>query len=207
MTALIIAGGILENEAVIKEKTAHNRYDLIIACDSGYDNAMKLGICPQYVVGDLDSVQKDIKNCEIIKLQPEKDDTDLRVALNFALSKKVCNITILCATGGRLDHFYANASNLEYLDNLNITAQIIDENNVISIIKNSKKSYKNISKYVSIIPIDEKIVLTTANLKYKADKLEILRENIISVSNESLSDEFFIEVLGKAYVIQSSDKR
>ncbi|MFI3227050.1 MAG: thiamine diphosphokinase [Clostridia bacterium] len=206
MTALIIGGGVLCDAKKVLVKIVDYNADLIIACDSGYDNAQKLGIKPQVVVGDLDSVSSEIIDTEIIQLQPEKDDTDMRVAVDLAISKQCENITILCATGGRLDHFYANMSILEYLDKQGIDAVIMDEQNVITVSKKGKTAYKNISKYVSIIPIDEKIVLTTENMKYEVQNLEVFRDNMVSISNESLENTFSLDISnGKAFVIQSDN--
>lgn len=204
MTALIIGGGVLINPEKIREKLAGNEFELIIACDSGYDNALKLSIKPQMVVGDFDSIKNTVSDAEIVVLPAEKDDTDLRVAINLALEKKCEKVTILCATGGRLDHFYGNVSSLEYLEKHGVDAEIIDEQNVISLSKKGKITYKNISKYVSVIPICEKIILSTENLKYEVENMEIFRDNIISISNESLKETFSLEIDGgKAYIIQS----
>lgn len=206
MTAFIICGGILQDSQKILEKIKNYNADFIIACDSGYDNALKLGIKPEIVVGDFDSIKNDILDCEIIKLPTKKDDTDLRVAVDITVQKKCENVIFLCATGGRIDHFYGNMSHLEYLDKKNISATIIDEQNIINICKNKKTTYKNISQYISIIPITEKIVLTTENLEYKAEKLVVNRENIISISNECEQEFFSITVdEGKAYIIQSQE--
>lgn len=206
MTALIIGGGILLNPQKVLDKISDIEPDFIIACDSGYDNAKKLSLKPQIVVGDFDSISSEIIGAEVIKLKPEKDDTDMRVAVDLAVSKKCENITILCATGGRLDHFYANMSILEYLDKRGIDAKVIDEQNVISVSKSGKTTYENISKYVSIVPIDEQIVLTTENLKYEVQDLVVFRENMVSISNESLGEFFSLELKqGKAFVIQSDN--
>ena len=206
MTALIIAGGVLLDPEKIAEKVDFLEFDLIIACDSGYDNAKQMSVKPQYVVGDLDSIKSQITDAKVIKLKPEKDDTDLRVAINFAIEKGAKTITILCATGGRLDHFYGNMSNLEYLDTCGIDGNIIDEKNTITINSKGTKKYKNISKYISVVPISDEIVVTLHNLKYKADRLVVKRQNIVSISNECEVDEFIVEVLeGKAYIIQSDN--
>lgn len=205
MTALIICGGVLTSATKIIKKIQNFDYNLIIACDSGYDNAKKLNLKPQIAIGDFDSVKSEILDAEIIKLNPEKDFTDFRVALDVAIDKKCDKIIILCATGGRIDHLLANFTNLEYLQNKNIFGMIIDEQNIITISQNKKTTYKNISHYISILPIDEKIILSTENLKYEVKNTEIARQNVISVSNESVFEEFSLEIIGKALVIQSDD--
>lgn len=203
MKVLIIAGGELKDANKVCEKIDVSSYELVIAVDSGYNNAQKLNITPDIVIGDLDSVSNlDFKG-EIIKYNPEKDETDLMLACNYEKNAEV--IDILCATGNRLDHFMGNLSILENLYMLNINARIIDEKNIISVLK-SKLEFVNVSKYVSIIPITQEIELTCKNLKYPADKLIVNRNKIISISNEAISDKFLIDIRkGSAFIIQADD--
>lgn len=203
MRVLVIAGGALNDSKSVNEKIVNNIYDLVIAVDSGYNNAQKLGILPDIVIGDLDSVEQLNFDGEIIKYNPEKDETDLMIACEY--EKNATSIDILTATGNRLDHFMVNLSLLEKLQSQNIDAKIIDEKNIISVLK-GKRKYDNISKYVSVIPITEAIEMSCVNLKYNADKLTIKREKIISVSNEAIFDNFEIDInKGLAYLIQSDD--
>lgn len=204
---LIIGGGVLTNADIIKQKVLKLECSLIIACDSGYDNAKKLGLSPEILVGDLDSIQNtNVNDCEIVKLNPEKDDTDLKIAIELAISKDFNEFYIICATGGRLDHFLCNLSILEYIDELGFEGFVIDEYNEISINNQQCKTYKNTSKYVSVIPITETIDITLENLKYPLDNYTVSRQNIISVSNEATCLEYKINVLkGKAYIIKSDN--
>lgn len=203
MRLLVIAGGELRNCAKVVEKINNIKYDLVIAVDSGYNNAMKLKIEPDVVIGDLDSVNSLNFDGKIVKYNPEKDETDLMLACDYEENAK--SIDILTATGNRLDHFMVNLSLLEDLQSKNIFARMIDEKNVISVLT-GKQNFINQSKYISVIPITEEIEMSCTNLKYKADKLIVKREKIISISNEAVADEFMIDVSkGKAYIIQSDD--
>lgn len=203
MKVLVIAGGELKNSEIINKKIQDNIYDLTIAVDSGYDNAKKLNITPHIVIGDLDSVQELDFNGKIIKYNPEKDETDLMLACEYEKNAKF--IDIICATGNRLDHFMVNLSILEQLYTKGVQSRIIDEKNIISVLK-GKKNYVNVSKYISILPITNEIEMSCSNLKYNADKLIVKREKIISVSNEAISNEFQIDISkGEAFIIQSDD--
>ncbi len=201
MTCLIIAGGMIFDKDIIKNRIQNLSFDYVIAADSGYDNAKILGINVDEVVGDMDSILE-VPNIKATKLIPEKDDTDLKVCVEIAVEYGVKSIVFLAVTGGRLDHFFANVSILEYLNEKNVFAMIIDEQNMISYLS-GEKNYKNTSKYVSIVPISDEICLTTLNMKYEATDLTVKRTNMISVSNEALSEDFSIKVDGKALIIQS----
>ena len=43
-----------------------------------------------------------------MRLKPEKDDSDTQSAVNFAIDRGAERITILGATGNRIDHLMAN---------------------------------------------------------------------------------------------------
>ena len=42
------------------------------------------------------------------RYKPEKDETDMELAFNWAVEQKPNNYSIFGATGGRLDHLFAN---------------------------------------------------------------------------------------------------
>ena len=202
MKALVICGGSLFNKDILIKKI-NKQYDCTIAVDSGYNYAKELDIEPTILIGDLDSIKKYDSKIPIIEYSPIKDDTDLKLALDYCIDNCYKEIDIICATGKRIDHMLNNISLLSYLDNKNIVARIIDEYNTISVLK-KYNHIDNISKYVSIIPITEKIVYSSNNLIYKADRLEVKNINILSISNQANNITFDIELHnGKALLIQS----
>lgn len=196
---IIVAGGALfDAKKVLSNIVA---YDDVIAVDSGFDNCIKLGLKPSVLIGDCDSVKADICNIDVIKFNPIKDETDLKIAVDFAHKNGAENLTFLCCTGGRLDHLLNNFSILNYAFSLGMQCEMIDEFNVVTVV-NSYKKFKNISKYVSVIPVDDKVCCTVTNMKYPMENMIIWRENIVSISNECVSDEFEITVKsGRAFVI------
>ena len=90
-------------------------FDLFIGVDRGSLFLIEQGICPDLAVGDFDSVsEKELalicsQSKEVLQAQPEKDDTDLELAVKavFARSPQA-QVTIFGAFGGRLDHTLAN---------------------------------------------------------------------------------------------------
>lgn len=207
MKILIVCGGKLTCAHTILKKINVNDYDKIIAVDSGFDHCNLLDIIPDIVVGDFDSVTnleyKNINN--VIKASTRKDDTDLRLAINEAIKLNATVVDIICATGGRVDHLLANFTVLEYLYDLKIESKIIDEQNIIQILTGEKK-FNNITKYISIIPITSKIILTGTNLEYPVDNTVITRINPYSISNQATSDYFTLNVKnGLAFIILSND--
>ena len=83
--------------------------EYVIACDSGYINAGRLGIEPDVIIGDFDSAPRpEGVDAEIITYPVRKDDTDTMLAVKRAISEGYRRIRIACAMGGRFDHTYAN---------------------------------------------------------------------------------------------------
>jgi len=92
--------------------------DLVIAADGGTRHALAAGVCPHVIIGDLDSLSPDEQarlevgagpaSSHIVRFSPSKDETDLELALLYAVCEGVTEIVILAALGGRLDQTIAN---------------------------------------------------------------------------------------------------
>ena len=106
---LIIANGKFPKDPYIV-KLIHTAKS-IICCDGSVNNLLKLAIPPSYIVGDCDSLAKEIKQYftnKIIEIT-KQDTNDLTKAVNFAKTNLgLTNIIILGATGLREDHAIAN---------------------------------------------------------------------------------------------------
>lgn len=115
---VIFANGALPDveatHALLKED------DYLIAADGGANHLMKIGILPEVLIGDLDSIDEDILfkliSAEIkIEQYPEdKDETDIELALRYAVELQPSAILIVGALGGRLDQTIANLSLLTH---------------------------------------------------------------------------------------------
>lgn len=110
--ALIIAGG---NPVKASLAARLDTADWVVAADSGLDQANRLGIRPDLVIGDMDSVSPEaLANAAAagirIEHHPEdKDTTDLELAIDAAAKKGFDQATIIGGTGGRMAHTMANA--------------------------------------------------------------------------------------------------
>lgn len=91
-----------------------NEDDFLVAVDGGLRHLLQLGLTPQLLIGDLDSVnEEDLDRCmqwgiEILRFPPEKDETDLELAVRDALQRGFSEIVITSALGNRLDHTLGN---------------------------------------------------------------------------------------------------
>lgn len=115
--------------------------DIIIAADGGYDNLVRHGITPDILIGDFDSVKSEIPDgLRSIRYPKEKDETDMFLSYEAGVKLGYTEFVMLGATGGRLDHTYANISLLLYAKEHGHNITLIDRNSVILCIKDESIS-------------------------------------------------------------------
>ncbi len=85
-----------------------NAGDFIIAADGGYAYLQNANIVPDLVVGDFDSLGAPPQREKVICFPPEKDYTDLDLAIREGKKRGYQTFCIYGALGGRLDHTIAN---------------------------------------------------------------------------------------------------
>ena len=207
MRAFIYSGGEIFPQYISE---APDKDDIVIAADSGYNNAKKLGVSPKILIGDLDSLgcrPDDVE--EVVELPVEKDVTDTQYAVDLAVKKGAREIVIICGTGGRFDHAISNMCLLEGLYKKGIRCTIESGENRIRYIKNTgviiirDKNYK----YFSVISADEKVKgVSIEGGKYPLNKATLTRENQFAISNEIEKNAALITVKkGGIYIIESRD--
>ena len=90
--------------------------DLVIAADAGYQTCRAVGIVPDLLLGDFDSMEQPADHPNIRRAPVEKDDTDTMLAITTALEEGCKEVFLYGGTGGkRLDHTLANLQSLLYL--------------------------------------------------------------------------------------------
>ena len=177
--------------------------DLLIAADGGYDYCMLLGVTPDIIIGDFDSVSEDglnemekITGAEIIRLPKEKDDTDTLAALKVGLSKGYRKFNIYGATGGRLEHTIANMQCLLFLKEHEATGYLCDGTGLIFAIREESVSFrKEMSGFLSLFSAGEKAQgVTIEGMKYTMKNGEITNTFPIGISNEFIGEQGSISV-------------
>ena len=108
-TIVVFAGGDPPPASVLEglPKSAY-----VIAADSGFDHAHRMGVAVDLLVGDLDSISAGGLGLagEIERHPTDKDATDLAIALDAAARKTPSRVVVVGGAGGRIDHFLANAA-------------------------------------------------------------------------------------------------
>ncbi len=206
MRAFIYSGGKIYPEN-ITEKPEDG--DLVIAADSGYNNAKLLGVRPQLLIGDFDSLAELPDGvAEVLRLPCEKDLTDTQFSVETAIERGADEIIIICGTGGRLDHALSTLAILESAYERKIRACIVSGQNRVRYLKNSgfillRSQYK----YFSLIAVEEKVKgVSIEGCKYPLKNKTLDRKLQFAVSNEIDGNCALVTVRkGAVYLIESRD--
>lgn len=194
---LVMTGGCV-NEAFVKVFLAGRRYDMVVAVDAGLEILKKIGVVPDAIVGDLDtvdpSVLKEYADRSDIRMEvhrPEKDETDTELALLTAAKSGCEEVDLLGALGGRMDHAIGNIQQLYQFYKQGVHVNIYDEKNRIYLLGKGKTFHREnlYGTYISFLPITEKVEgLTLKGFKYPLNRRTIFLGSSLCISNELSGD-------------------
>ena len=201
-TACLVLNGQLEDYDYIREVMDYNTYELIIAVDGGANHLYRLGIMPNYILGDLDSIDDDIRSyyeaSDVVfkKFPTKKDETDAELAVWMVEEEGLLGIDIYAALGGRIDHELANIQLLYYILDRGMYPRIISEREEIYILRNEEMNLKgSIGDIVSIIPVKgDARGITLANMEYSVEELDLKYSVTRGISNVMLAEDAYINV-------------
>ncbi len=220
-TCLLISGGPLDL-SFAKDFLKNRNYDFAVAADAGFSACLELGIHPDLLVGDFDTfgrekIQSYLSDPKYrIEIhRPEKDETDTELAFRRIREAGFCEVDVLGALGGRLDHEISNIHLLVHEMRKGLQANCYDAKNRIYILDSEQKNEYNFSRsrqygtYVSFLPITERVKgITLTGFKYPLqDKdISIFNNPSLCVSNEILEETAVISLKeGILMCIESKD--
>lgn len=171
--------------------------DFVVAADSGLDHAESLGLKPDVVVGDFDSVSEAaLSRFEgpVDRHPVAKDATDLELALQHAVSRKPDRIVVLGGHGGRLDHFLANALVLTTVP-ADIEVEWRAGPATIHVVRRSVTIVGSPGDTVSLVPVGGDVVgVTTSGLRWPLNEATLISGSTLGVSNELSQSSASVEV-------------
>ena len=197
--AVILSNGNFGNINSYKKLIKKN--DKIICADGGLRFAKKLGIKPDILIGDFDSLKKsdfsglNKNKTKVLRFPKEKDKTDTQLALEYALSSGAREIIMLCSLGGRVDHMLANIHLLRMGVKKSVTIKILDESTEVRIIDKSLDIKTTKGETISLLPFSEKVSgIYTEGLKYPLKNGTMILGIPYGVSNEAISSRVKIKI-------------
>ena len=187
---LVCAGDLTVGSIPISEG------DFVIAVDGGLMYCESLGVEPDLIVGDFDSITDSFVGAlaeieknnpeKVVRLNTMKDDTDTMAALKIGIEKGFEVFYMYGCGGGRLEHTIANIQSLIYLKDRDLKGYIMEGEGMTFVMRDESVSFKETMEgYVSLFSLDPKITgVTEKGLKYGLDNAELTYGFPLGVSNE-----------------------
>ena len=192
--------------------------DFVIAAGAGFSHCERLGIEPDLIVGDFDSLKEgdgealeEIRRREperILTLPSEKDDTDMLAAIRVGLEKGCREFFLYGGLGGRLGHTIANIQCLNYLKERGASGYLTDASGLIQVAKNETIRFeKRETGWLSLFSLGEKAEgVTLRGLKYELTDAVVTNSFPIGVSNEFIGKEAAVTVRNGTLLILTAPK-
>jgi thiamine pyrophosphokinase len=211
--ACIITGGELSEKFLAAYLDKHPS-ELRIVVDGALEITHGLGVKPDFIVGDFDTVNQELlehyEKDIILRHPPEKDQTDTELAIETALNSGCNHLVFFGATGSRLDHSLGNIFLLERMVKQGVSAELLNENNRLYLKNQSFTLQRNNTwgDYLSLLPLSETVEgVTLTGFKYPVERLTFYRDCTLGISNEITAEEARVEFSkGTFIVVESKDK-
>ncbi len=177
--------------------------DYLIAADGGFCHLQRLGVIPDLLIGDMDSIVQEPEEksaaepLRIKRLPVEKDDTDMLAAIKEGLEKGCREFVIYGALGGeRIDHSIANIQCLLYLYNHGAKGILYGARDRMELLCNDQKMYPaTMSGIFSAFAFGgDARGVTERGFQYTVEDATIKAEFPIGISNAFIGQESMVEV-------------
>jgi thiamine pyrophosphokinase len=199
MSVLIFANGVIEEVEWIRPYVVEAA--AVIAADGGGRHLLRLGVRPDVVIGDLDSLDKSLyvdwaaAGTTIAVVSVEKDETDLELALLYAVDHYPDEIKIFGALGGRLDQTLANILLLAHPTFSNRRIELVEPGQRAWLIQKQVEIIGPPRKLVSLIPLGGDVQISrTTGLKWKLEDEVLDFGPARGISNVMIEDKAIVEV-------------
>ena len=202
---IILANGKPPKKSIITffQKKGYNK---LICADGGSNSALKMGLIPYAIIGDLDSITPETLKrfkpiSKIIRLN-RQNDTDVEKCLKYAVKNKFDEALLVGVTGNRLDHTFCNLGIvLKFFPSINIS--LVAEDSFLKPYKGSIKFKTHSGETISIYGLNSKTKITSKGLKYKLNNVALPFGEKESTSNVATGSEVELNITsGPVFVIR-----
>ncbi len=171
MRALIFANGELQAPADWQARAANA--DLIIAADGGAQHCRALGLLPDVLIGDFDSLSPALRSeleaqrVRFVTHPAQKDQTDFELAVLHAKEAGADEITVLAGLGLRWDHSMANLLLVVQLQFAQLQITFLQGEQRLHILRGASTLAAKTGERVSLLPLaSDAVGVTTKGLTY-----------------------------------------
>ena len=175
--------------------------DLVIAADSGADIAAAAAVTVDILVGDLDSISRSAMErifdgeTAIEAHSPDKDATDLELALEVALRNDASAIVFVGGGGERLDHLLGNVGVIGSPAARHVRVSWVMERETAHVIRGGRTIATTPGMIFSLIPIGgDAGGVHIRHAKWPLRNASLRVHGSVGISNVALGPEVEIEV-------------
>jgi thiamine pyrophosphokinase len=174
---------------------------LILAADGGTRHARTLGLLPSIIIGDLDSIAPEERRkmkedeVQIIQHPRDKNETDLELALDYAIENGQREIVIIAAMGGRLDQTLGNIALLTNVQGSTLNIKLDDGVEETFFVRDQAKVEGKRGDLVSLIPWGGDVRgVHTQGLRWLLSNETLLPHKTRGISNEMLGEAASVKI-------------
>lgn len=210
MRAIVFINGIVEDYALVQCWLRPTDY--WVAADGGVNHCLALGRNPHALIGDLDSVDEAVvrrladEGVQVERYPVTKDQTDLELALDFALKAGANEILLIGALGGRLDQMLANVlilaqrtwpATVQLVEGQQL-AQLIPLNEIVTLAA-------GIGDTVSALPLSDQVTgITYTGMRYPLTNHTLHFGSTRGISNEVSATPATVRITaGRLLIVQT----
>ncbi|MCK8827221.1 thiamine diphosphokinase [Natroniella acetigena] len=185
------------------------REDEIFCADGGAEYAYELGLVPELILGDFDSISKKVlnyyrtKGVRLKKYPSEKDKTDSQILLEFLVEHEFEKVVIFAGLGGGLDHVLGNLYLLGKFSKFDINLSLVSPSEIIEVISEQKIIKHQQDKRISFLPFTSKATgIDLEGFKYELTDGVMTRGDTLGLGNLITEEEAVIKLeTGKLLMI------
>jgi thiamine pyrophosphokinase len=202
---LIFANGHLPN--LDSARAFIQADDFIIAADGGTQHVLDLGLFPHLVIGDLDSLDSPAKflmdqGVQVVQFPRDKNETDLELAIEHAMTLNPTSLIILAALGGRLDQTLANFSLIADPKFTSLDIRVDDGVEEAFFCRNRVSVKGRGGDLVSLIPWGAEVRgVVTENLKWPLFAETLFAHKTRGISNEMVGEIATVKIISGLLLI------
>lgn len=193
MLAVVFANGDLNPPKDLPARLA--TAGLIVAADGGAQHCRALGLRPDIVIGDLDSLdakeraELQAKGVRVISYLADKDQTDLELALLHAKEAGAQEILVLAGLGRRWDHTFANLLLAAHTQFSSQRILFLDGEQRLFVIRGCARLEARIGEHVSLLPLGgDAQGVSTRGLQYPLNRETLTFGSSRGISNVVLTE-------------------
>lgn len=159
----------------------------LIAADSGLDTALSWGYDVDLVVGDLDSVSAqglEASSATLERHSPDKDATDLDLALQAALRLEPDRVVVLGGQSGRFDHLLGTVLLLTSERWADVDLEWVASRARVRVMRGGATLHGAVGTLLTLLAVDGPATgVSTHGLRWNLSEATLLPGSTLGVSN------------------------